>query len=55
MLLSPPLDELGWRVSQAGLEDSGHSDSKESACNAGDLDSIPALGRSPGAGNGNSL
>ena len=28
---------------------------KESACNAGDLDSIPALGRSPREGNGNPL
>ena len=28
------------------------SDGKESACNAGDLDSIPGLGRSPGEGNG---
>ena len=26
---------------------------KESACNAGDLDSIPGSGRSPGDGNGN--
>ena len=26
--------------------------SKESACNAGDLGSIPGLGRSPGEGNG---
>ena len=26
---------------------------KESACNAGDLGSIPRLGRSPGEGNGN--
>ena len=26
---------------------------KESACNAGDLGSIPGLGRSPGGGNGN--
>ena len=26
----------------------GSSDSKESACNAGDLGSIPGLGRSPG-------
>ena len=25
---------------------------KESACNAGDLDLIPGLGRSPGEGNG---
>ena len=30
----------------------GGSDGKESACNEGDLDSIPALGRSPGEGNG---
>ena len=29
------------------------SDGKESACNAGDLDSIPGSGRSPGEGNGN--
>ena len=34
---------------------SGGSDSKESAWNAGDLGSIPGLGRSPAEGNGNSL
>ena len=28
---------------------------KESACNAGDLGSIPGLGRSPGEGHGNPL
>ena len=28
---------------------------KVSACNAGDLGSIPGLGRSPGKGNGNPL
>ena len=28
---------------------------KESACNAGDLGSIPELGRSPGGGHGNPL
>ena len=28
---------------------------QESACNAGDPDSIPGLGRSPGEGNGNPL
>ena len=33
----------------------GGSDSKESACNAGDLDSIPGSGRSPGEGTGNPL
>ena len=31
------------------------SDNKESACNMGDLGSIPGLGRSPGGGHGNSL
>ena len=30
----------------------GSSAGKESACNAGDLGSIPGLGRSPGEGNG---
>ena len=33
----------------------GGSDGKESACNAGDLGSIPGLGRFPGKGNGNPL
>ena len=33
----------------------GGSDSKAPACNVGDLGSIPALGRSPGKGNGNPL
>ena len=28
---------------------------KESACNAGDLGSVPGLGRSPGEGNDNPL
>ena len=33
----------------------GGSAGKESACNVGDLGSIPGLGRSPGEGNGNPL
>ena len=33
----------------------GGSVGKESACNAGDLGSIPGLGRSPGGGHGNPL
>ena len=33
----------------------GGSDGKESACSAGDLGSIPGLGRSPGRGHGNPL
>ena len=33
----------------------GGSEVKAPACNAGDLGSIPGLGRSPGEGNGNPL
>ena len=33
--------------------DVGGSDGKESACNVGDLGSIPGSGRAPGEGNGN--
>ena len=33
----------------------GGSDGKESACNAGDLGSVPGVGRSPGGGHGNPL
>ena len=33
----------------------GGSEGKVSACNAGDLGSIPGSGRSPGEGNGNPL
>ena len=33
----------------------GGSEVKVSACNAGDLSSIPGSGRSPGEGNGNPL
>ena len=33
----------------------GGSNRKESACNEGDLGSIPGSGRSPGEGNGNPL
>ena len=33
----------------------GGSESKESACSAGDLGSIPVSGRSSGEGNGNPL
>ena len=34
-----------------GFTQSGWLSGKESACNAGDLDSIPRLGRSPVGGN----
>ena len=43
------LDMLGFQGFPGG------SDSEESACNAGDLGSIPGSGRSSGEGNGNSL
>ena len=33
----------------------GSSDSKESACNVGDLGSLPGLGRYPGGGHGKPL
>ena len=33
----------------------GGSDGKESACNAGNLGSIPGLGRCPAEGNGNPI
>ena len=33
----------------------GGSDGKASACNTGDLGSVPGLRRSPGEGNGNPL
>ena len=36
-------------------EKEGSSAGKESACNAGDLGSVPGLGRSPGGGHGNPL
>ena len=37
------------------MGDFSGSDGKESAVNAGDLGSVPGLGRSPGGGNGNPL
>ena len=33
----------------------GSSVGKESACNVGDLGSVPGMGRSPGGGHGNPL
>ena len=38
-----------------GMDFPSGSDGKESACNAGDLGSIPGLGRSPAEWNGNLL
>ena len=47
-----------WKINAPVLEFSSFlcgSDSKESACNAGDMSSIHVSGRSPGEGNGNLL
>ncbi|MES7737596.1 hypothetical protein U6U81_12190, partial [Cutibacterium acnes] len=45
-----------WRILRTeelgGFPGGSESGGKESACNAGDLGSIPGLGRSPGEGNG---
>ena len=58
---------LGWLIKSLGLEPSdlrfggltnfipGGLEGKASACNAGDLGSIPGWGRSPGEGNANPL
>ena len=43
------------KLKDASLGFPGGSEVKTSACNAGDLGSIPGLGRSPGEGNGNPL
>ena len=45
--------EINHLFIQRGFPDG--SDGKESACNAGELSSIPKLGRSPGGVNGNPL
>ena len=45
-------------IKTCGLDFSGGSDTKESACDAGDtgdMGSIPGSGKSPGRGNGNPL
>ena len=42
-------------MSLSGFNFPGGSDGKESACNVGDLGSIPESGRSPGGGDGNPL
>ena len=46
---------LHFNIVQIGLPYLGSSGSKESACNGGDLGSIPGLGRSPGGGDDNPL
>ena len=49
----PPPSRWSWGFQYLG--DFNGSDGKESAVNAGDLGSVPGLGRSPGGGNGNPL
>ena len=48
---------LGWEdpLEKDRLPTPVFSDSKESACNVGDLGSIPGLGRYPGGGHGSPL
>ena len=61
-----PMDRAAWRATVQGIQRVGQdwatkhstadsSDGKESACNAGDLGSIPRSGRSPGEENDNPL
>ena len=54
-LFNPWVRKIPWRRERLPtpvfLGFPGDSDDKESACSAGDLDSIPGLGRSPGEGN----
>ena len=50
-----PLTEALWLQVQGSLGFPGSSFGKESACDAGDLGSIPRSGRSPGEQNGNPL
>ena len=47
------LSDFTFTLSELGLP--GGSDGKESACNEGDLGSVPGWERSPGEGNGNPL
>ena len=46
---------VGVSVRMTAFLQSGGSDGKESACNAGDPGLLPGLGRSPGEDNGNPL
>ena len=48
-------EQMNWTDSLRLRAYPGGSDRKESACNAGDLSSLPGSGRSPGEGNGNPL
>ena len=43
-----PMDQAGKKARYLHFRFPGGSAGKETICNAGDLDSIPGLGRSPG-------
>ena len=51
-LICPPLPSIHGVFSSPSWGFPGSSDGKESTCNAGDLGSIPGLGRSPEGGQG---
>ena len=51
----PPLPKIRLNVMALVMGFTGGSEGKVSACDAGDLDSIPGSGRSPGEGKGNPL
>ena len=57
--LGNPMSRGAWWATVHGVakesDATGDSDGKAPACNAGDLGSIPGLGRSPGEENGNPL
>ena len=53
--VSKPQQQESGTVFRRKLGFPGGSEVKVSACNVGDLGSIPGLGRSPGEGNGNPL
>ena len=51
--MGTPVGEFGFGQKAMGAP--GSSAGKETACKAGDLDSIPGSGRSPGGGHGSPL
>ena len=53
--LSQPSEIYIRFLTYRSIKQHGGSDGKASACNVGDLSSIPGSGRSPGKGNGNPL
>ena len=54
-LTAPALADGFFTTVTTWVDFPGVSESKESACNAGDLSSVPGSGRAPGEGHGNPL